>query len=200
LGAQEFIRRFLLHVLPNGFQRIRHYGFLANRYRAVKLARCRQLLAAPEPAVKHLDAPSDYRDRYEQLTGKSLSDCPKCGCGHMVCILPEVRLRSHGLHRNLPAGFLAARASGRDSMNAHTRMLLTVPGTAKRGWGLPLDRTGKRRCDTPLSQPLCPSNPASRPSCILRPDQFRLCLHASHLCQGRASTILLQYNPHSATA
>ena len=86
LGAREFIRRFLLHVLPNGFQRIRHYGFLANRYRAVKLARCRQLLAAPEPAVKHLDAPSDYRDRYEQLTGKSLSDCPKCGCGHMVCI------------------------------------------------------------------------------------------------------------------
>ena len=86
LEVQEFIRRFLLHVLPNGFQRIRHYGFLANRYRAVKLARCRQLLAAPAPAVKLIDAPPDYRDRYEQLTGKSLRDCPKCGCGHMICI------------------------------------------------------------------------------------------------------------------
>lgn len=86
LDAQEFIRRFLLHVLPNGFQRIRHYGFLANRYRVVKLARCRQLLDEPAPAVKLPDASPDYRDRYEQLTGKSLRDCPKCGCGQMICI------------------------------------------------------------------------------------------------------------------
>ena len=86
LDAQEFMRRFLLHVLPSGFQRIRHYGFLANRYRAVKLARCRQLLAEPALEVKLFDAPVDYRDRYEQLTGKSLRDCPKCGHGHMVCI------------------------------------------------------------------------------------------------------------------
>ena len=41
LGAEEFIRRFLLHVLPDGFQRIRYYGFLGNRYRQQKLARCR---------------------------------------------------------------------------------------------------------------------------------------------------------------
>ena len=47
LAADEFIRRFLLHVLPEGFQRIRYYGFLANRYREQKLARCRQLLAMP---------------------------------------------------------------------------------------------------------------------------------------------------------
>lgn len=84
LDAQEFTRRFLLHVLPSGFQRIRHYGFLANRHRTAKLARCRELLAAP--AVKLPDAPADYRDRYEQLTGKSLRDCPKCGRGHMLCI------------------------------------------------------------------------------------------------------------------
>ena len=44
LAADEFIRRFLLHVPPEGFQHIRHYGFLANRYRETKLARCRQLL------------------------------------------------------------------------------------------------------------------------------------------------------------
>src|SRR6266446_6800659 len=50
LAADEFIRRFLLHALPDGFHRIRHYGFLANRHRADKLALCRRLLAAPAPA------------------------------------------------------------------------------------------------------------------------------------------------------
>lgn len=86
LDSHEFIRRFLLHILPSGFQRIRHYGFLANRNRAVKLARCRQLLDQPAPAAKHPDVPLDYRDRYQQLTGKSLRDCPKCGQGQMICI------------------------------------------------------------------------------------------------------------------
>ena len=86
LAAEEFIRRFLLHVLPSGFQRIRHYGLLANRYRAVKLDWCRQLLAEPAPDIPLLDAPLDYRDRYQLLTGQSLRDCPHCGQGHMVCI------------------------------------------------------------------------------------------------------------------
>ena len=45
LAADEFIRRFLLHTLPHGFHRIRHYGFLGNRHRAEKLALCRRLLA-----------------------------------------------------------------------------------------------------------------------------------------------------------
>ena len=51
LDADEFIRRFLLHVLPDGFHRIRHYGYLANGQRAAKLALCRRLLAAPAPPV-----------------------------------------------------------------------------------------------------------------------------------------------------
>jgi len=86
LATEEFIRRFLLHVLPSGFQRIRHYGFLANRYRAKKLDRCRQLLAEPDPVIPVPDAPLDYRDRYQLLTGQSLRDCPQCGQGHMVCV------------------------------------------------------------------------------------------------------------------
>src|SRR5712671_479236 len=63
LAADEFIRRFLLHVLPEGFQRIRYYGFLANRYRERKLARCRQLLAVPQPQPQPPDdhATRDYR-------------------------------------------------------------------------------------------------------------------------------------------
>lgn len=96
LDAKEFIRRFLLHVLPTGFQRIRHYGFLANRYREVKLERCRQLLGAPAPIVESPDAPLQYQDRYERLTGVSLRNCPHCGRGHMVMIesfLPGSRPR-----------------------------------------------------------------------------------------------------------
>ena len=77
LAADEFIRRFLLHTLPDGFHRIRHYGFLANGHRAAKLALCRHLLEAPTSAPT---APAaDYRERYRQLTGRSLDICPVCG-------------------------------------------------------------------------------------------------------------------------
>ena len=56
LDAGEFIRRFLLHVLPRGFTRLRHYGVLANRGRARKLALCRTLLAQPDPEPRESDA------------------------------------------------------------------------------------------------------------------------------------------------
>jgi hypothetical protein len=90
LDAEEFIRRFLLHILPDGFQRIRYYGFLGNRYREEKLARCRELLEMPESELPALDATRDHRDRYEELTGASLRACPVCHQGHMVsmAILP----------------------------------------------------------------------------------------------------------------
>jgi len=86
LDADEFIRRFLLHVLPDGFQRIRYFGFLANRYRAEKLALCRQLMQMPPPTTATREANADYRDRYEALTGISLRRCPLCRCGTMVVI------------------------------------------------------------------------------------------------------------------
>jgi hypothetical protein len=86
LEAGEFIRRFLVHVLPDGFHRIRYYGFLGNCHRARKLERCRELLgmapAAPTPA----DPPTDYRDCFEALTGRSLRECPHCRTGAMVVI------------------------------------------------------------------------------------------------------------------
>jgi hypothetical protein len=85
LGADEFIRRFLLHVLPDGFQRIRYFGFLANRYRAEKLALCRQLMQMPPPATTP-EVNKDYKDRYEALTGISLKKCPLCRCGTMLVI------------------------------------------------------------------------------------------------------------------
>ena len=88
LSADEFIRRFLLHVLPDGFQRIRYYGFLGNRYRKEKLERCRRLLGMPPPSNPPTEAPADkdYHDRYEELTGRSLHQCPQCDRGRMLVV------------------------------------------------------------------------------------------------------------------
>ena len=88
VSAEEFTRRFLLHVLPSGFQRIRYYGFLSNRHRQEKLAKCRQLLGmAPLEKTPDTSKPvRDYRDRYEQLTGFSLRECSACHQGCMVIL------------------------------------------------------------------------------------------------------------------
>jgi hypothetical protein len=96
LTAHEFIRRFLIHVLPDGFQRIRYYGYLCNRQRATKLVQCRELLAmAQAKAILRSSVKDDYRDLYETLTGKSLTLCPVCAIGHMRIteILPKPKGR-----------------------------------------------------------------------------------------------------------
>jgi hypothetical protein len=89
LSADQFIGRFLLHVLPNGFHRIRYYGFLANPYRQEKLEQCHQLLGMPLTPESSSDpaAMEDYRDRYERLTGRSLRECPVCHRGHMIPVV-----------------------------------------------------------------------------------------------------------------
>ena len=84
LQVDEFIRRFLLHVLPDGFRRIRHFGFLANTHRTAKLATIRGLLNVADP--KLIPEPADYRERYALLTGTSLDICSQCG-GRMIDIL-----------------------------------------------------------------------------------------------------------------
>jgi hypothetical protein len=94
LSADQFIGRFLLHVLPSGFHRIRYYGFLANPHRQEKLEQCRQLLGMTPTRESSSDLATleDYRDRYERLTGRSLRECPVCHRGHMIPVanLPGV--------------------------------------------------------------------------------------------------------------
>jgi len=68
LRAEEFIRRFLLHVLPKGFMHIRYYGFLANRHRTRKLKLCQKLLF--QTSVNSTLKSMDWKKRYEALTGK----------------------------------------------------------------------------------------------------------------------------------
>lgn len=83
LSADEFIRRFLLHVLPDRFVRIRHFGFLANRHRHKKLHLCRQLLGVA--AISYLPSlPHDYKTSLLLLTGQSLEVCPLCRHGRML--------------------------------------------------------------------------------------------------------------------
>jgi hypothetical protein len=92
LDGEEFIRRFLIHVLADGFHRIRYYGFLGNCHRARKLALCRALLQMEPPPPD--DPPAGYRDRFEALTGQSLRECPHCRTGTMVVIdcIPRSRV------------------------------------------------------------------------------------------------------------
>ncbi len=81
LDAGEFIRRFLLHVLPSGSHRIRHYGLFAGTVRARNIERARQLLAAAQGLAPKRDAEADS----ETETPSSARRCPCCG-GRMIII------------------------------------------------------------------------------------------------------------------
>jgi hypothetical protein len=78
LDVDEFLRRFLLHVVPDGFVRIRHFGVLANRRRAAALAQCRALLAQPPPPS---GPPESARDLMLRVTGLDIERCPICQQG-----------------------------------------------------------------------------------------------------------------------
>jgi hypothetical protein len=79
LEAQAFLQRFLLHVLPKGFVRIRHYGFLANRCKGRALRQCRQLCGlTPEPPHR---APQTVAQWLSHLRGMDITRCPQCGAG-----------------------------------------------------------------------------------------------------------------------
>ncbi len=84
LTGEEFIRRFLLHTLPHRFVRIRHYGLLGNRCRHAKLARCRALLAQPEPEVPE---PVLVAAMMLRLTGIDIHRCPYCHRGRLQVIM-----------------------------------------------------------------------------------------------------------------
>lgn len=95
LPALAFLRRFLLHVLPPGFMRIRHYGFLANSVRQKRIELCRQLLGAPpEPAPP---APAEgWEDILLRVTGEDVTRCPHCERGRLCRtrdIKPDSSLR-----------------------------------------------------------------------------------------------------------
>jgi hypothetical protein len=91
ISADEFLRRFLLHTLPPGFQRIRYFGFLANRFRQEKLALCRQLLHGIRSDL--LPPVTACQQLLATLSQPLLPCCPKCQRGHMlrILVLPAYR-------------------------------------------------------------------------------------------------------------
>jgi hypothetical protein len=92
LPADEFIKRFLRHVLPDRFTRIRHYGLLANRVKKKNLARCRELLGMPAEAPVKEESRS-AADWIHDWFGEDVARCPCCNeMLHCEPLLPEDRL------------------------------------------------------------------------------------------------------------
>ena len=183
LAPHEFIRRFLLHVLPKGFHRIRHYGLLANGARAATIARARELLAVAAPEVETDDpAPTDAR------AGEGTRSS-----------LPLLR-RPHDHHRDLRGRHHAAHATVDDLQRHQDRHLMTATAARKRQNALGPPRWSSTRREgarshppyrprkTPQSaapnvtidHPDKPPPPASQAACLVR-------AHRSHLGRSSAS-------------
>ena len=99
LNTSEFIRRFLLHILPDGFMKIRHYGILSNRNRKTKLAQCKRLLGVDCPWEHEKES---WQDLLARITGIDPRICPCCGKGKMV--LKQVLHPSTAHPRRYPHG------------------------------------------------------------------------------------------------
>lgn len=84
LQANEFIRRFLLHVLPDGFMRIRHFGFLANRCKKENIPKCREIIGYSEQIPETTE--KNTQELMLELTGIDLTLCPCCKKGSMIVI------------------------------------------------------------------------------------------------------------------
>ena len=100
LSAESFIDRFLLHVVPPHFPRIRHVGFLANCTKKVRLAQCRRLLDAAPPPIP---ATRTTAEQLHALTGVDRSLCPHCHTGTMAIVDRVPTVRERPVERSTPA-------------------------------------------------------------------------------------------------
>jgi hypothetical protein len=93
ISAVEFIRRFLLHSLPKGFVKIRHYGFLANRNRTKNLKKIRRLMRLDAQAVKDIFS---LEEMMQKIVGIDITLCPCCNTGKMQLYaeIPKYRARA----------------------------------------------------------------------------------------------------------
>ena len=92
LDAFEFIRRFLLHILPDQFIKIRHYGILSNRNRTTKLLTCKEILGVSTNQNHEVEKPT-WEELLTRITGIDPRLCPHCGKGRMLlkeALLPTI--------------------------------------------------------------------------------------------------------------
>jgi len=99
LEAGEFIRRFLLHVLPDNFYKIRYYGILSSRNKKTKLTQCRRILGVKESNVEETSASKNWKEILYELTGVNIDQCPECKKGRMI---PIERMMSESFNANPP--------------------------------------------------------------------------------------------------
>jgi Putative transposase/Transposase zinc-binding domain len=156
LPAEEFLRRFLLHVVPPRFVRIRHFGLVANRTCQEKLARCRQLLAVvAATATSLLPAPNGEPPAAGAETA-SPARCPACGGGplRVIAVLAPHEAFPHDHPRPLPVSLRPPLTARDDTLGAARPRLLSAcsPTLASPGGGT-ADRLPARLC---LPQPLRP--------------------------------------------
>ncbi len=120
LNVFEFIRRFLLHILPAGFVKIRQYGILSNRSRCTKLKKCREFLGMATDKTKQKTKLS-WEDLLLKLTGIDLRDCPVCGQGKMI---------THEIfyaNRNIPIKSLIFLIKSRDKLTINGNLIIESP-------------------------------------------------------------------------
>jgi len=96
LKADEFIRRFLLHVLPPRYVRIRHFGLLANRKRKDNIALCRKILGDVKPKTKQNNRKETWQEQLLRICGIDVTLCPVCQKGRMCMMEPLLPYRCHG--------------------------------------------------------------------------------------------------------
>jgi hypothetical protein len=106
MPVQEFIRRFLLHVVPDGFVRIRHFGFLANAIKTQALARCRALFGMDPHVV--IETSTSRLARLLHLPGIDPKQCPRCHSGRMIWVAELARVRSSLCPRASPASTVSS--------------------------------------------------------------------------------------------
>jgi hypothetical protein len=99
--AEEFIRRFLLHVLPHRYVRIRHFGLLANRNCKDDISLCRELLGSGTILIKEKDPEKTWQEQLQRICGIDVTTCPVCKKGRMLTVelLPPCRCNSPPEHR-----------------------------------------------------------------------------------------------------
>jgi len=120
LAPDEFIRRFLLHVLPKGFHRIRHYGLLASATCKANIARAKELIAAPLPSID----PSTEQDDPDVTAGAGADYRPPCPCcGGRMIIVEELRAR----RRTSRPALAASRGRDRNAMTPITASSQLLP-------------------------------------------------------------------------
>jgi len=96
LKADEFIRRFLLHVLPSRFVRIRHFGLLANRKRKNIIALCRKILGESQTPTKQEPRKETWQEQLFRICGMDVTLCPVCQIGRLWRVAPLLPCRCHG--------------------------------------------------------------------------------------------------------